>query len=229
MLLAFETPTCDPCRALQPTLKEIAKENAGAVLIVQIDNATEGSLASRFKLTRVPTLVCWRDGHEIARNEGAVAAATIRANLEFLLGTKTQPTTANGPSIALDGAPNVPPSSTGTQDGQPIVVTDATFESEVLKSSLPVLVDFWAPWCGPCRMVSPIVEELGRQYAGRLRVAKVNSDENPTETSRLGILGIPTLIFFAKGREVDRVVGAVPKATLVNHVTQVLKGATVNR
>lgn len=78
-------------------------------------------------------------------------------------------------------------------------------------------------------MVSPIVEELGREYAGQLRVAKVNSDENPGRTSQLGILGIPTLIFFVGGREVDRVVGAVPKATLVNHVTQVLKGATINR
>ncbi len=103
--------------------------------------------------------------------------------------------------------------------------TDDNFQNEVLKSDVPVLVDFWAPWCGPCRMVSPIVEEMGRQYAGRLRVAKINTDENPRHASQLGIMGIPTLIFFKNGREVDRVVGAVPKPTLVSHVEQVLRKA----
>ncbi|MBI5034922.1 MAG: thioredoxin [Chloroflexi bacterium] len=177
---------------------------------------------------RAPTLIYWRDGNAIARIEGAAEVSAIRANFDFLLGTRPQPLFASGPSVAFGAAPHVS-APAGGQNAKPIVVTDATFESKVLRSPLPVLVDFWAPWCGPCRMVSPIVEELGREYAGQLRVAKVNSDENPGRTSQLGILGIPTLIFFVGGREVDRVVGAVPKATLVNHVTQVLKGATINR
>ena len=93
-------------------------------------------------------------------------------------------------------------------------VTDATFESDVLNSPLPILVDFWAEWCGPCRMIAPIVEEIARDYNGRLQVVKMNVDANPRTPARLGIMGIPTLILFKDGREVDRVVGYRPKRAL---------------
>jgi len=93
-------------------------------------------------------------------------------------------------------------------------VTDATFESDVLNSPLPILVDFWAEWCGPCRMIAPIVEEIARDYNGRVQVVKMNVDVNPQTPARLGIMGIPTLILFKDGREVDRVVGYRPKRAL---------------
>jgi thioredoxin 1 len=93
-------------------------------------------------------------------------------------------------------------------------ITDTTFKQEVLESELPVLVDFWAPWCGPCRMVAPIVEEIATQYDGQVKVVKVNTDENPNTASQLGIRSIPTLIVFKGGQQVDTVVGAVPKTTL---------------
>jgi thioredoxin 1 len=228
-LLVFEKPICDPCKSLVPTLKNLAQEFSGRVLVVQVDNAEEGNLAARFRINRVPTLIYWRQGNEVTRVEGAANAAVVRANLEFLLGAG-QPTPAgNAPSIPLvttatyHTQPSQAAPTPGQRDGSPVVVTDATFAEQILRSPLPVLVDFWAPWCGPCRMVSPIVEELGRQYAGRLRIAKVNTDENPVEAGRLGIMGIPTLIFFVNGREVDRVVGAAPKATLASHLAQVLK------
>ncbi|HEX2162825.1 MAG TPA: thioredoxin [Thermoanaerobaculia bacterium] len=105
---------------------------------------------------------------------------------------------------------------------KPIEVSDAQFEDEVLKAGTPVLVDFWAPWCGPCRMVGPVVEELAGEYAGRLKVAKVNTDDNQSRAARLGIQGIPTLIFFQGGREVDRVVGALPKGALKQRIDAVL-------
>ncbi len=95
--------------------------------------------------------------------------------------------------------------------GGSVDVSDADFNDVVLKSSLPVLVDFWAPWCGPCRMVSPIVKELGAQYAGRLVVAKLNTDDNRQTAARFKIMGIPTLILFKDGQPVDQVVGAAPK------------------
>jgi len=104
----------------------------------------------------------------------------------------------------------------------PVHVTDNSFEADVLNSDIPVLVDFWAPWCAPCRMVGPVVEELAGEYDGKLRVAKVNTDENPNRANALGIRGIPTLIVFKGGEEVDRVVGAVPKPMLAQMVDKAI-------
>jgi thioredoxin 1 len=96
-------------------------------------------------------------------------------------------------------------------DAEPIHVTDETFQQEVLNSPLPVLVDFWAPWCGPCRMIAPIVEDLAKAYDGRAVMAKMNTDENAAMAGQLGIMGIPTLILFKDGVEADRVVGFAPR------------------
>ncbi|NET37142.1 MAG: thioredoxin [Cyanothece sp. SIO1E1] len=101
-------------------------------------------------------------------------------------------------------------------------VTDATFQQEVLENDVPVLVDFWAPWCGPCRMVAPVVDEIAEQYVGQVKVVKVNTDENPSVASQYGIRSIPTLMIFKGGQRVDMVVGAVPKTTLANTLEKYL-------
>lgn len=93
-------------------------------------------------------------------------------------------------------------------------VTNDTFDSVVLQSQNLVMVDFWATWCGPCKIVAPVVEELAKEYAGKAIFAKVNTDENPDLASRYNIRGIPTLMFFKEGKVLDQVVGAVPKAQL---------------
>ncbi len=90
-------------------------------------------------------------------------------------------------------------------------LTDATFESEVLKTDKPVLVDFWAPWCGPCRMLSPLVEELAKEYEGRVKISKLNTDENIQTATRYKITAIPTLLFFKGGKVMDQLVGVHPK------------------
>jgi thioredoxin 1 len=97
-------------------------------------------------------------------------------------------------------------------------VSDDGFEAEVLKSPVPVLIDFWAPWCAPCRAIAPIVEELARQYEGRLKVVKMNVDDNPRTPSSYGVRGIPNLILFKNGEVRDQIVGAVPKAQLVKAI-----------
>lgn len=105
----------------------------------------------------------------------------------------------------------------------PIAVSDATFRAEVEQSPLPVLVDAWAPWCGPCRALAPVVEQLALELAGRVRVAKLNVDENPDTAARFGLRSIPTLLVLAGGREIDRMVGALPKAEIARRLERALR------
>lgn len=103
-----------------------------------------------------------------------------------------------------------------------VEVTDGTFDAKVLKSQVPVLVDFWAPWCGPCRMIAPALEEIGAQYQGKAVVAKINVDENPSTPTQFGVRGIPTLILFKGGKAVNQIVGAVPKDKLTSAINAAL-------
>ncbi|MDE5093338.1 MAG: thioredoxin [Trichodesmium sp. St11_bin5] len=102
-------------------------------------------------------------------------------------------------------------------------VTDSSFDKDVLDSDIPVLVDFWAPWCGPCRMVAPVVSEIAQQFKDKVKVVKLNTDENPNTASKYGIRSIPTLMIFKEGQKVDMVVGAVPKNTLANTLEKYLQ------
>nr|WCH56298.1 thioredoxin [Hypnea sp.] len=95
-------------------------------------------------------------------------------------------------------------------------VTDSCFNKEVINAKTLVLVDFWAAWCGPCRMVAPVVDAIAEQYAGKIKVVKINTDQNPTTATEYGIRSIPTLMIFINGKRVDTVIGAVPKTTLSN-------------
>jgi thioredoxin 1 len=105
---------------------------------------------------------------------------------------------------------------------KPRDVTDASFEQEVLKASKPVLVDFWAPWCGPCRMVAPVVEELAQEYDGKVEFVKLNTDENPNTAVKYGIRSIPTLLVFKEGQPVGQIIGFRPKGDLKQRLDAVV-------
>ncbi len=103
-------------------------------------------------------------------------------------------------------------------------ITDANFDSEVSKSNVPVLVDFWAEWCGPCRLMSPILEEIAPGYQGRLKIGKLNVDENQDAPTKFGVMNIPTMILFKNGKEAERIVGAMSKVDLQKKLDRALSG-----
>lgn len=108
---------------------------------------------------------------------------------------------------------------------KPIHISDAEFEVRVLNSALPVIVDFWAPWCGPCKMIAPVLEKIAQENAGKLVVAKVNTDENPEWAMHFGVQGIPTLLFVENGEVFDRLVGAAPPPVITGKLEALLKAA----
>jgi thioredoxin 1 len=106
--------------------------------------------------------------------------------------------------------------------GNIVEISDGTFEQEVLQSDIPVLVDFWAPWCGPCRAIAPVIEELNTEYAGKVKMAKCNVDDNPKTPSRYGIRAIPTLIIFKAGNVSEQITGAVAKSQIAAAIDKVV-------
>jgi thioredoxin 1 len=111
---------------------------------------------------------------------------------------------------------------------QPVHVTDAEFDQKVLKSDLPVIVDFWAIWCGPCKMVAPMLDRIANDYAGKLIVAKVDTDSNPDWAQKYGVQGIPTMLFISKGKEIHRHVGALPERNLRSTVDEFIEAVKGN-
>ncbi|MBA3868355.1 MAG: thioredoxin [Anaerolineae bacterium] len=192
-------------RSLDEAINKAAKQYAGQALIVRVDASSSPQARQQYGNLAIPALVTLsKDGNNrtVKSQANNISAGDIQTHIDYLLGKGPAPKQA---------AP-VPKASTASANGSttPLVVTDATFEREVIKSNVPVLVDFWAPWCGPCRSIAPVVEQMATKYAGRAKIVKVNVDDNPRIAQQFQILSIPTLMVFKNGAAFKRQVGANP-------------------
>jgi thioredoxin 1 len=225
VLLVFWRKQCAPCQQIEPALQQIAAGYAGKLLVAKVDVQDNPALARRHGITQLPELILVKDKSEVARAHGAASEPTLQAWLGGLLAGGPPPTPPRGPSVPLNGTTVADPGPRHTTDGRqpgpaqapsggPITLTDATFDQVVSGTDTPVLVDFWAPWCGPCRAVAPTVERLAQEFAGRALVGKLNVDQNPRTAQRFGITGIPALYIFKRGQVAERLVGAQPAIAL---------------
>lgn len=198
-----------PPADLSSELNRLAGEHAGKLLIAQVKIKDNPESARRYDVQTGPTLIGFQNG-QMATRQDLIGGQELGKFAQFLLGKGPNPASMPKPTAQTE------------PQGEPKIVTDRTFDQEVLHSRVPVLVDFWAPWCGPCRMTEPAVERLAREQAGKLLVAKVNVDENPMLSQRYQILSIPMMLVIKNGTIVDRWAGALPEPNLRGRVMAVL-------
>lgn len=211
-----------PDGAMEDALKQVAKANEGKLLVAKIRAEENPALVQRFSV-RAPTLITFKDGNEYSRAE-IPASDQVQAHVAYLLGRGPKPAERTAPARPETPRAETPRAeATPTNGDRPLHVTDASFSRDVLGASLPVMVDFWAEWCGPCRMIAPSLEKLAREYAGRIRIAKLNVDENPRTAAQYQVQGIPTMLLVKNGKIIDRIVGALPEPQLRMQVERLIK------
>lgn len=238
VVLVFTDGSIPP--AMEQVMNRTAKDYAGQLILARVAVKDNPQSVSRFSVHSFPALVTVKAGQAQDRVENATAD-DLEAHALYLLdrGPRPQPRPqpqgayaaggSNGGGRtrpASGGSPGNWQSPAGTSTSNapahPVNVTDAGFDQEVMRSAVPVLVDFWAEWCGPCRMMEPVLDKLAREMSGRLKIAKVNVDENPMAPGRYGVQAIPTMLLVKGGQVLDRWSGALPEAALRSRLARVL-------
>ena len=202
---------------LDEALNRLARDNAGQVLLVKVNARENPQSAQRYQVRASPALVTIKSKEVITKAE-PVSPSELEQHLAYLLGRGPKPQPRQAASSAAPDAGANGAAAAGT----PLNVTDAAFDEQVLRSRQPVLVDFWAPWCGPCHMVAPTVDKLARELQGRLKVVKVNVDESPRVAGTYGVQSIPTMMIFKAGQVADRWMGAQPEGAIRARVNKAL-------
>jgi thioredoxin 1 len=187
-------------KALEDALAQAAKEQAGKLLIARVDVSDNPGVPQKYGRPALPALLTFSGGNMLTKAE-AVRPADVRPHLDCLLGRGPMPTAK--PTQAASQRPT-------NGHGATVKITDDSFQKAVIQSELPVLVDFWAPWCGPCLSIAPYLDQMAGEFARRLTIAKLNVDENPRTSEQFTVRAIPTFITFKSGKLIRRQSGANP-------------------
>jgi thioredoxin 1 len=214
---------------IENSLAALARKHAGKLLVAKVQVVDNPETAQKYQITRTPALAAVSGGEVKSKTE-AIAAEDLEQHALFLLGQGARPEPKQEPAPRSAESSSSQSQNNNGQSysrqnivNRPLSVNDASFEQQVMRSNLPVLVDFWAPWCGPCRMTDPILEKMAGEMAGRVLIAKVNVDENPQTAQRFDIRSIPTMMVVKDGRIVDRWMGALPEPNLRSRLSSALR------
>lgn len=193
---------------VRKAIEQAISKYRSKIAVYLVDTTSNPDLAQRFDVGRHPVIVGWHNGDIVSRRSRpwATDVAGLLEKLAGLVPKREDPNSQKEITVA----------------DKPVIVTDETFQKEVLESDIPVLIDFWAEWCGPCRMVAPILEKLAGEYAGKVKIAKVDVDANPQLAGGFRIMSIPTLMFVKEGKIVGQAAGAAPEPALRDALEQLI-------
>ena len=204
VLVDFWAVWCGPCRIMAPVLDQVAEETEGKIRVLKMDVDKNPSVPGRYGIQGIPTLILFEGGKALTRFVGVVAKNDLMKGIEEALERAKRPDLI-------------------------VVVDSDNFETEVLRSKVPVLVDFWAVWCGPCRKLVPLVEDLSWEYEGRLKVAKIDFDTNKDLATRYHVQAIPNVLIFKGGRPVRQWTGVMPKENYVEAIDRLVPPAPAGK